>query len=211
MSGEPKDLRAAQAQTKVVLDGRVVNIPAQHRTSATAVRDYLESLAMHQERVLSSLTIDGTLVDLRSKRIDISAFSEVHAESNSFFEMGRELIARSRKQIGDLIGFVESISMQIVINDWQKIESAWSHWIAEFKSPLIAIKFAKDLCGHRIDELMIGETSFGVHNREFGSLLHRLEEIFTEKNPVGLSDFLDRSYLPWLRGLANYMDLLNAD
>lgn len=207
MSGEMSDLGHA-CRVRVILDGRVIKIPEDIRESATAIRDFLEVVAMHQERTLTRFSIDGMPVNLKSKQYQNGRFGLIQAESTSFFELGRQMIFKARNQVDSVRSLVQSATTQIIINDEDGMESLWKKWLPELKSPMLVIKYLKELCGKRVDELILDGKSLHTHLRRFPEIWQIIEATFNNKSAVEVSDVLEHVYLPWIERLVEYMNLL---
>src|ERR1700694_261750 len=63
MHPELRNSASTGAELEVMLDGKPVVLPAQRRSLA-AIRSYLETLALEQQRILFSLRVDGARVNL---------------------------------------------------------------------------------------------------------------------------------------------------
>lgn len=211
MSAGTNDLRP-KAEAKVVLDGRVVQVPENVSGSLTAIRDFLEIIALHQERLLVKFSVDGVEQDLKASEWEISSFRQVTAESMSFFDLGKQVIGQVRQQMQSLKRRVENIMLQVVINEWSTARQLWgTEWQKELASPLLVFNYLKKLCGARIEELTIGQKTLAEHMERFTSIWNQLQSVFEKKNNIGFSDALELSYLPWLNDLIDYLVLLEND
>lgn len=177
-----------------------------------AIRDFLEMIALHQERLLVCLSVDGVEQDLKEEELKVQDFQQVTAESMSFFELGKQMIGQVRQQVQSLKRRVESIMLQVVINEWSTARQLWGkEWRNELESPLWVVDSLKKLCGARIEELTVNQKPLAEHMDHFASIRDNLQSVFEKRNNIGFSDALEHSYLPWLNGLVEYLILLEND
>ena len=67
---------------EVKLDGLPLEIPAERR-SLRGICSYLESVALHQHRILCSLAVDGAPINLTQPPDDEKSFASIEAETMS--------------------------------------------------------------------------------------------------------------------------------
>lgn len=211
MSTDLNDLRPKH-QAKVILDGRVVPVPGNILGSVSAVRDFLEVITLHQERLLTGFVVDG--VDGRHpgdlKSTD-GRFSLIRAESKSFFDLGKQMMSQVRHQVQALKKHVEGAMLQVVINEWAVVEKLWREWQPDLKSPKSVIGYLKKLCGARVEELMIAGRPLADHMGDFPQIWDELIAAISAEDPIRFSDGLEHAYLPWLDRFIRYLELLEND
>src|SRR5260221_14771673 len=80
MHPELRPSASTGATLEVMLDGQPVVLPAQRRSLA-AIRSYLETLALEQQRLLFSFRVDGARVNLSAMLPTHSQFAKIEAET----------------------------------------------------------------------------------------------------------------------------------
>jgi hypothetical protein len=194
---------------QVILDGEELQVPEWVGESLPAIRAYLESLALKQDRAVVALSVDGQSVSCRDDFAGNRDFRSVCAETISFEELSKQVIESAGVQVGVLQTQVESAAMQVLINDWATIEKLWQEWAPAFSSPVLIVKYLRDMCGRRVDELCIGRKTLGKHMEEFGQVWKGIELAFAQRDTFELSNILERLLVPWLEQLSAYLTKLN--
>src|SRR5260221_3182545 len=112
------------ADLTVMLDGRPVVLPPQRRSLA-AIRSYLETLALEQQRILFSLRIDGARVNLSAMLPTQRSFERIEAETIDLAQVPLQLIKTAMVQTTEAKTQVLSAVTLVLINDndWAR-----EHW-----------------------------------------------------------------------------------
>src|ERR1044072_6814489 len=76
---------------EVKLDGLPLEIPAERQTLG-GICSYLESVALHQQRILCSLAVDGTPINLTQPPADATSFASIEAETMGLNDLPSQLI-----------------------------------------------------------------------------------------------------------------------
>lgn len=211
MSDTAKHDLGPRSGIKIILDGRLIRVPEDARGSLASIRDFLEVVAMHQERTLSRFAVDGFLFDLKAKSFPPREFREIRAESTSFMEISRQMIHQACLDLHNVKSLAQTASAQILINDWPQIQKQWRDWLPELKSPLLILQSIQELCGRRIDELTVDGITLAAQRRRFPIVLGALQQTYQRANILDLSEALDHMYLPWLESLLAFLELLDRD
>jgi hypothetical protein len=83
------------------------------------------------------------------------------------------------------------------------------------REPLANLGLLRDLWGARLGELTIGGHSLEAHLEEFGRIAGHVELVLlkpdgeTLPSALVLSDVIERSLVPWLRRLEDYLGKLH--
>lgn len=92
-----KNSPATRREIQVTLDGQRVDLPAE-RHSLTAIRAYLEALAMEQQRILCAFSVDGRPANLAQIPADRNGFTQVVAATADLDDQPRQLIRTALQQ-----------------------------------------------------------------------------------------------------------------
>src|SRR5437016_6135113 len=118
---------------EVIMDGKPLELPEHIKRSLTAIRCYLESLALQHGRVVSFITVDGIIINTIEDSLQIKGMQCVKADTVGFDELTRQLISTACDRLKDLHVTVESAITQILINDWPEVQTLWEKWQPDFK------------------------------------------------------------------------------
>jgi hypothetical protein len=197
------------------LDGRAVVLPAQTLGSLANICSELESLAASRQRVLSGVWVDGTPAELVTTPPSGNSFQRIEAQSISMAELSRRLAEETRSQVRDLRWAVERGVLTVLINDSPQNRRLWQEWQTALRSPLAQLGMLRDLWGARLGELSAGGHSLEAHLEELGRIASNIELIFLKPDAESLpsamvlSDVFERSLVPWLRRLEDYLGQLH--
>lgn len=199
----------------VWLDGHPVAVSAQSVGSLPAIFTELESLAASRQRVLSGVWVDGTPAELVAGRSDSSQFQRVEAESITLAELSRRLAGETREQVRELRWSVERAVLGVLINEPPQNRRLWLTWRSSIREPLARLGMLRDLWGARLAELSVGGHTLDAHLEDLGRIVGHVELILlkpeVESLPAAmiLSDVLERSLVPWLWRLEEYLGQLH--
>ena len=208
MSGRTDDL-SSPIRIEVIMDGKPLELPEHIKGSLTAIRSYLESLALQHGRVVSFFTVDGVIINIIEESIEIKGMQRVKADTISFDELTRQLISTSCDRLKQLHVIAESAITQVLINDWPEVQKLWEKWQPDFKSPILVVSFLRELCGVRLDELSCCNQTLGRHLTFFNPLIDDVEAVVATKNILQFSNLLEERYAPWLRQLSVFLRQLD--
>jgi hypothetical protein len=190
-------------RVQITLDGHPIALSIKQGRSLQAIRAHLETAALKRQRVLYSLTINGTPVGLAESLSPFKTFHKIAARTISFNQLGFQLVAVAADQVNTLHERVERLALQVMINDWAKAEKLWWDLMPELKDPLLTLSFVPP----SVEMLPHGD---GINARalkrftlDMVKILDEIEEILTRKELLELSDALENQLLPWLRGLGH--------
>ena len=192
------------------MDGKPLELPEHTKGSLTAIRSYLESLALQHGRVVSFFTVDGVVINIIEESVEIKGMHRVKADTISFDELTRQLISTSCDRLKQLHVIAESAITQVLINDWPEVQKLWEKWQADFKSPILVVSFLRELCGVRLDELSCCNQTLGQHLTFFNTLIDEVEAVVATKNILQFSNLLEDRYAPWLQQLSVFLRQLEA-
>ena len=93
-----------------MLDGQPVGLPPQRR-SLTAIRSYLETLALEQHRILWSFSVDGDAA------VSAGTFLRVAGQTIGLAQMPLQLVENAIQQTGQAHAAVQRAVSQVMINE----------------------------------------------------------------------------------------------
>jgi hypothetical protein len=188
---------------QITLDGQPLALSGKQGRSLHAIRSHLERVALKRNRVLFSLTVNGTPVGVGESLLQFKNFHKIAARTIGFNQLGFQLVAVAADQVNTLHERVERLALQVMINDWAKAEQLWWDLMPELKDPLLTLSFVPE----SVEALPHGEDISTKALKRFTldlvKILEEIEEILTRKELLELSDALENQLLPWLRGLGH--------
>jgi hypothetical protein len=192
---------------EVRLDGTLVVLPPERR-SLTAIRSYLESLALHQQRILCWISVDGEPVNLTHQAMaGLNDFSQVDGETIGLNEVPVQLIRAALQQTSAIRARVESAIELVLINERETAAELWWTLATSLKEPLLTLSLLPDtICGPdngRASLLQLRKWQL----QQLGSVIMDVDEICKAGDSTDLSDALERRVLPWLDKLHESLDM----
>jgi hypothetical protein len=185
---------------EVKLDGTLVAVPAERR-SFNAIRSYLESLALQQQRILCWLTVDGEPVNLTQPRRSAKQFGHVEAETMDLNEVPAQLIKAALQQTGAVRSRVQSAVEQVLINNRQGARELWWGLSTALKEPLLTLSLLPEsICGPdngRASLLQLRKWQL----QQLGCVIKDVDDACQSEDTTVLSDALEKRALPWLDNL----------
>jgi hypothetical protein len=103
------------------MDGKPLELPEHIKGSLTAIRSYLESLALQHGRVVSFFTVDGIVINIIEESIEIKGMHRVKADTICFDELTRQLISTSCDRLKHLHVIAKAQPPE-PINDWPEVQ-----------------------------------------------------------------------------------------
>ncbi len=192
-------------QSKILLDGKKVEIPANAMHSLAEVRAHLELLALRQDRVLASLTVDGQPISLTQVSGVKEGFSLVQAFSIGFAELAESVASTTRLQVCELKSKVDSAVTLVLINPWGPVHQQLKQLEGELRTLLVVLHFLQELTGSPMTNILFGNRTLLEHLSEFLAIINCLDQAETQQNVITLSDVLENKLSPWLQTLIGYL------
>jgi hypothetical protein len=190
---------------EVKLDGVSVEIPPERR-SLNAIRSYLESLALLQQRILCSLNVDGESVNLTHPR-KVKEFTHVEAETMGLNEVPVQLIKAAQQQTTTLRARVQAAVELVLINEPKQARELWWSLAAGIKEPLLTLSLVPDhICGPNNGRASLTQLR-KWQLQQLGCIIQDVEENSGTENTTALSDALEKRVLPWLDSLLESLNL----
>jgi len=206
MQPETHNTSSTGAGLIVLLDGQPVVLPAQRRSLA-AIRCYLETLAMEQQRLLFSFRVDGTRVNLSAMLPTQARFDKVEAETIDLAQVPLQLIRTAMTQTAEAREKVVSTITLVLINDNTWAREHWWNLVRLLKQPFMTLSL--------MPESSYSSTSGGPslmqlrrwQLQQLASILKDVDKACWSDDSAALSDALEYRVLPWLQGLQSSLEL----
>jgi len=193
-------------EIEVKLDGALIAIPSERR-SFNAIRAYLESLALRQQRILCWLSVDGEAVNLTQPRTVTGPFSQIEAETMNLSEVPLQLIKAALLQTDIARSRVQTAVELVLINDGCRARELWWTISTMLKEPLLTLS-------------LLPETIFGRGNsrapllqlrkwqlQQLGGVIKDVDNVCDSEDTLLLSEALEERVLPWLNKLHDSLEL----
>jgi len=192
-------------QTQVLLDGKAIEIPVSASQSLSEVRAHLELIALRQDRVLASLTVDGKAISLSQVSGMKGEFCLVQAFSIGFAELAQSVAITTRLQVCELKSKVDAAVTLVLINPWTPALQHLKQLEAELRTLLVVLHFLQELTGSPMMNIQFGNRTMLEHLSEFLSIINSIDHAESKQNLILLSDVLENKLSPWLNTLIGYL------
>lgn len=195
-------------EVEVKMDGVPVEIPAERR-SFVAIRSYLESLALQQQRILCALNVDGEAINLAHPRIAWKGFSRIEAETMTLNDVPAQLIKAALQQTITLRSRVQSAVELVLINDCRMSRELWWSLSTILKEPLLTLSLLPDnICGPNNGRAPLTQLR-KWQLEQLGGIIQDIDDASQVDDTRLLSDALEKRALPWLDSLLESLNLWN--
>lgn len=181
----------------VILDGLPVALPAE-RQSLSAIRAFLEMMAMEHQKLLGSLYVDGQMVDLSERVSDPETFTLVEGETIELSELPLRLLIIAKHQVTQARTQVEEAVTRVLINDVAAARESWWSLVHLLKAPLLTLSL--------LPESQTGVVSASASQtqirrwqlQQLATIIYSVDKAAAADDTVALSDALENRALPWL-------------
>ncbi len=195
-----------RSAVQVKLDGIPVQIPAERR-SLRSICALLESVALHQERILCSVVVDGESINLTEAPNRIKSFTSIEAETMSLNEVPTQLVTAALQQTASLRERTQSVLERVLINEDKHACELWWELSFALKEPILTLSLLPEgICGSGA-----GQASFAQLRKwqlqQLGAVIQDVNNACEWNGPVFLSDALELRVLPWLEKLHTSLSL----
>jgi len=191
---------------EVKLDGLPVEIPVERQTLG-GICSYLESVALHQQRILCSLAVDGAPINLTQPPDDSTPFGRVEAETMGLNDVPSQLIKAALLQTISLRDRVQSAVSVVLINDRKRALELWWGLSLALKEPLLTLSLLPDVIYNGGE----GQAPLAQLRKwqleQLGAVIQDVNIACEWDNTTVLSDVLETRVLPWLDKLQSSLNL----
>lgn len=193
---------------EVKLDGVLVEVPAD-RKSFVAIRSYLESLALQQQRILCALNVDGQAINLTQPRVPWKSFSHIEGETMTLNEVPAQLVRAALQQTSGLRARVAQAVELVLINDVAQARDIWWNLASTLKEPLLTLSLLPDhICGPANGRASLTQLR-KWQLEQLGGIIQEIDAASEQDDTSLLSDALEKRALPWLDTLLESLNLWN--
>lgn len=197
---------APAGEVEVKLDGVAISVPSERRTFS-AIRSYLEALALQQQRILCWISVDGEPVHLTQPRHVGEAFAQVEGETMDLNEVPVQLIKGAIHQTTAARARVQTAVDLILINDGARARELWWTLSTVLKEPLLTLSLIPDnICGPengRAPLIQLRKWQL----QQLGCVIQDVDEACRWEDPAMVSEALEQRVLPWLNTLHESLQL----
>jgi hypothetical protein len=194
---------------KVLLDGQPIALPPERR-SLGAIRTYLETLALENQRMLCSWSVDG--LEGRSAKnaaprpancADSAkiSFSRIEARTVSLNEMPLRMLETALQEAVQARIAVEAAVTLVLINDGAVARELWWDLARKLKEPLLTLSLLPETiyqpapgCAS-LQQLRVWQL------QQLATIIQAVDEACWQTETAALSNALENRALPWLNNL----------
>ena len=206
MSNNSLDASPACSGLVITLDGLPVELPEGH-PSVSAIRCYLETLALERQRVLCSLSIDGESASLALPLNHVRAFCRVEAETTDLKGTSLLLLKTALQQAELARECVETAITLVLINDGYVAHELWWNLARQLKEPVLTLSLLPDnACEPCHDGASLTQLR-KWQLEQVAAIIRDVDEACHSENTIPLSNALENRVLPWLQKLTELINL----
>ena len=187
---------------KVLLDGHPIKLPAERR-SLSAIRTYLETLALESERILCAFSVDGRPEKFAPGCLNPEkvAFSRVEGTTVGLTEIPLRMLETALTETARARVSVQQAVTLVLINDGIVTRELWWELARKLKEPLLTLSLLPDT---------IYQTPTGCASvlqmrkwqlQQLAVIMKDVDEACWSTDPALLSNALENRALPWLSKL----------
>jgi hypothetical protein len=198
----------AQDPVEIYLDGRPVRLPAERR-SLSAIRTYLETLAMEQQRILCTLSVDGRPAKITpvAAHPENSSFSRVEGQSIDLADLPLRMLETALEETAQARSAAETAVTLVLINDSAAARELWFDVARKLKEPLLTLS----LLPETIYQPAPGCASLTQMRKwqlqQLAIIMKDVDAAAWSSEPDALSTALETRALPWLDKLQQLIRL----
>lgn len=196
----------SSGEIEVKMDGILIDLPPERR-SLTAIRSYLESMALQQQRILCALCVDDQPVNLQQTALPAISFTRVEAETIGLADVPAQLLKAALQQTAAARAQLQSAVTQVLINDLEPARELWWALSAALKEPLLTLSLLPETAGGP----MAGSASLMQLRKwqlqQLGCVIRDVDDACRLDDLTALSEALEKRALPWLDALRTSLEL----
>jgi hypothetical protein len=187
---------------EVLLDGHPIQLPAQRR-SLSAIRTYLETLALESERVLCAFSVDGLPEKFAgtAQNREKSSFSKIEGTTVGLNEIPFRMLDTALNETAQARLAVQNAVTLVLINDGIMARELWWDLARKLKEPLLTLS----LLPETIYQTPTGCASLTQMRKwqlqQLAEIMKHVDEACWSTDPATLSNALESRALPWLSKL----------
>ena len=172
-----------------------------------AIRCYLETLALEQQRVLCSLSIDGESASLALPLNQVRTFYRVEAQTTDLKGTSILLLKTALQQAELARECVETAITLVLINDGHVAHELWWNLARQLKEPVLTLSLLPDnACEPRHDGASLTQLR-RWQLEQVAAIIRGVDEACHSEDTIPLSNALENRVLPWLQKLTELINL----
>lgn len=191
---------------EVTLDGQPIRLPAARR-SLSAIRCYLETLALERQRILCAFSVDGEPAKPVGPKGKAVSFTRVEAETADPADLPVHLLETVLQQTADACGLVEQAVALVLINHGRPAQEFWWELTRKLKEPLLTLSLLPEsLCG-TTSECAAPMQLRRWQLQQLVAIIKDVDRAGWSSDSIALSNALENRALPWLERLHDSISL----
>lgn len=197
-----KPVHPASKTVAVWLDGRPITLPAERR-SLGAIRTYLETLALEQERVLCAFQVDGRPEKFSVPGLNLAktAFSRVEGTTVGLTEIPLRMMETALSETANARITTLSAITLVLINSETTAREMWWDLARRLKEPLLTLSLLPETIYQAAPGCASLQQMRQWQLQQLGSIIKDVEVAAWSTDPTMLSNALETRVLPWLHKL----------
>jgi hypothetical protein len=196
----------AQSEVEIMLDGVPLKVPAERR-SLNAIRSYLDTLALSQQRVLCCFLVDGHQVNRSGPHEELTDFARIEGQTMDLECLPFEMIKMALQQTIRAQDTLTSVIEKVLINDGCVARELWWNLARHLNEPLISLSFINQPGGPQAE----GGASIAQLRKwqlqQLAAIIRDVDEACWSANSMTLVNALENRVMPWLRSLRSSLEL----
>jgi hypothetical protein len=206
MRNKSFDASGPGEELEIILDGAPVSPPLEYR-SLSAIRCYLDALALSKQRVLCSLSIDDEPVNLALPLVIGRAFCRVSAETVPLEERSLLVLKTALQQADQARTWVETAITLVLINDVGVARELWWNLAKQLKEPVLTLSLLPDnACGPANGRASLTQLR-KWQLEQVAAIIKDVDSTCHAEDTIPLSNALEKRVLPWLQNLVELITL----
>ena len=206
MRSDSFDSLSTHAEVEVTMDGLPVDVPS-NRNSLSAIRAFLESAALQEQRALHSFLVNGRPMNLSQPVAELN-FICIEAETISLNQLPLQLISAALQQTESACSQVQSAIAHVLINDSGHARQIWWQLVANLKVPLLTLSLLPESIYTPADGSASVTTLRQWQLQQLGAVIKDVDEVCRWGEPADISEALEKRALPWLAKMREFLLLL---
>ena len=191
---------------EVKFDGLSIQIPEERR-SLTAIRSYLESFALKQQRVLYAMVVDDAQLNLAQPMPATNGFSCIEAETTTLNELPLKLIQAAAQQNFTAQERVQNAVSLVIINEIETARELWWKLVPDLKAPLLTLSLLpENICGPENGNASLMQLR-KWQLQQLAGVIQDVDGICESDDTAALAELLEKRVLPWLEKLQETINL----
>ena len=206
MRNESFEAHEVRARIKITLDGLPV-LPPLECHSLTAIRCYLETLALEKQRILCSMRVDDESMNLALPLVAGKDFRRVAAETVPLEERSLLLLKTALQQADQARACVETAITLVLINESCVARELWWNLAKQLKDPVLTLSLLPDnACGPANGRASLTQLR-KWQLEQVAAIIKDVDATCHQGDTIPLSNALENRVLPWLQNLTELITL----